>query len=157
MNSSMIFQSAISNTVRLAALLFLFTSPQQLNADFLHTCKEGTGEEVSAALKEGADPNAKDSDGVTALMFAAAYNPNPEVITALAKAGADLNATGPHGVSILMIAAKNNPTREVIVTLVKAGADPNVMDSNGDTALTYAAMGNPNPEVIMFRVTLQPG
>ena len=44
--------------------------------DFLRLCGEGTYDEVVAALRAGADVNAKNKYGVTALMLAAG-NENP--------------------------------------------------------------------------------
>ena len=47
---------------------------------------------ISTLLKAGADTNARIKDGMTALMEAAMYNQNPEVITTLLAAGADTKA-----------------------------------------------------------------
>ena len=66
------------------------------DADFIKLCRTGTAQQVEQAIKAGANVNAKDKD-VTALMFAAKNNPNPEVITVLVKAGANLNAKNIYG------------------------------------------------------------
>ncbi len=47
---------------------------------------------IATLLKAGADIEARDNDGRTALMWAAGHNPNSEVIMALLKAGANANA-----------------------------------------------------------------
>jgi ankyrin repeat protein len=44
---------------------------------------------ITELLKAGADINARDEEGRTALMIAAKYNKDPEVIAVLLKAGAD--------------------------------------------------------------------
>ena len=59
---------------------------------FLYICGWGTLEEVKAALNEGANPNAKDIECITALMKAANYNDDARIITALLEAGADIRA-----------------------------------------------------------------
>ena len=103
---------------------------------------------IATLLKAGADIEARDNDGMTALMYAAANNRNPEVITSLLKAGADVNAQSRYGVTALMYAA-NNKNPAVITTLLKAGADIEARDNDGRTALMWAARHNENPEVIM--------
>lgn len=57
--------------------------------DFLKLCKTGSAEDIKDAINAGADVNTKDTRNITALMYAARYNNDPEVITVLAKAGAD--------------------------------------------------------------------
>lgn len=48
----------------------------------------GSVEEIKVLIDAGADVNAKDKDGMTALMYAAKDNDNPEVIKAIIDAGA---------------------------------------------------------------------
>ncbi|MCX6088872.1 MAG: ankyrin repeat domain-containing protein, partial [Candidatus Atribacteria bacterium] len=54
-----------------------------------------------------ADVNARDKDGRTVLMWAAAYNQNPEVITTLIKAGADAKIVDNHGKKAIDYAEEN--------------------------------------------------
>ncbi len=110
----------------------------------------GTPQDVQAAISKGADVNARDSLGMTALMYAAQSNSDPEVIITLLQAGADMEAKGPLGRTALMIAAQSNQNSKVIAALLKAGADVNMRDTfGGMTALMYAATYNPNPLVTM--------
>jgi ankyrin repeat protein len=60
--------------------------------DFLELVKKGTPNQVQEAIEAGADLRAQDTDGWTALMWAAENNQNPEVIMTLLKAGADAKA-----------------------------------------------------------------
>ena len=59
---------------------------------FLSLCKSGTLEEVIAALNDGANPNAKDIECITALMHAANFNDDARILTVLLEAGADVRA-----------------------------------------------------------------
>ena len=93
---------------------------------------------ITTLLKAGADLKAQDKNGATALMYAAEYNQNPEVITTLLKAGADIKAQDKNGETPLMYAAALNQNPEVITTLLKAGADAKAKDSDGKTAFYYA-------------------
>ena len=103
--------------------------------------KNMTPRMIQDFIKLGADVNAKDKGGMTALMVAAALN-NPEVILALVRAGADMNAKNRYGMTALMLAAVRvtafNGNPEVIHTLLKAGADIFAKDNNGQTVLDYA-------------------
>ncbi|MBR1602034.1 MAG: ankyrin repeat domain-containing protein [Synergistaceae bacterium] len=116
--------------------------------DFIKLCKIGTAQQVAHAMENGANVNAKDNDGNTALIWAARNNENPEVIAALIKAGADINAKNKNGNTALIWAARNNEKPEVIATLIKAGANIDAKNKNGNTALIWAARNNKNPEVI---------
>ena len=58
-------------------------------------------------LEAGADPKAQNKDGMTALMYAAEHNANPEVITMLLKAGADGKAKDRKGKTAYDYAQKN--------------------------------------------------
>lgn len=104
-------------------------------------------EDVSSAVAHGADVNTKNEDGVTALMIAAFWSTNPDIIERLVKLDADVNARSEAGVTALMSAAMGNTNPDVIERLVKLGADVNARNKTG-TALMAAVMMNTNPDVI---------
>ncbi|MBR1604047.1 MAG: ankyrin repeat domain-containing protein, partial [Synergistaceae bacterium] len=54
-------------------------------------------EVIKLLIDAGADVNARNEDGKTALMAAARYNQNPEVIETLVDVGADVNARNEDG------------------------------------------------------------
>jgi ankyrin repeat protein len=108
-----------------------------------------TPQEAQVAISKGADVKSR-FGGMTPLMYAAAYNKDPEVITVLLKAGADIEARdSAHGGTALMWAATFNSNPEVITTLLKAGANVNAQDGYDYTPLMIAASHTKNPEVIM--------
>ncbi|GHV42882.1 hypothetical protein FACS1894187_25300 [Synergistales bacterium] len=114
---------------------------------FIELCKNGTPQQVEAAIKGGADVNARDDDSYTPLMYAV-DNPNPKVIALLLNAGADVNAEQEWGhwpLKVLTIAAMN-PNSEVIALLLKSNANINIKSVYNE-ALSYAAAYE-DPEVI---------
>jgi ankyrin repeat protein len=88
---------------------------------------------IATLLRAGANINAQQKDGGTALMAAALSNP-PEVIAMLLKAGANINAQDQDGGTPLIWAALFNQSSDVILMLLKAGADPKAKTSEGKTA-----------------------
>lgn len=115
---------------------------------FLEIVKTGYPQDVQAAINEGADLEARDMNGATALMWAVTNTENLEMITTLLKAGADVNARDKNGATVLMLAAVENQNPLVITALLQSGADLKTRGGNGATALIYAAKWNQNPEAI---------
>ena len=95
-------------------------------------------EEIKELLKKGADLEAKDKDGLTALMVAV-YNGRLEVVKYLAECGADLEAKDEEGYTALMTASEYGQL-EVVKYLVELGADLEAKDEDGQTALMWAAI-----------------
>jgi len=94
---------------------------------------------VKTLVAAGANVNAKDKSGATAL-FSASIDGNTEVVKALISAGADVNIKAKNEVTILMVASGWNGNREIVKALIDAGAEVNASDSRGQTALIYAAI-----------------
>ena len=81
--------------------------------------------------------NAKDDEGMTALMWVAASN-NPAALEALLKRKPDLNALSADGRSALMWAAAAE-AKETMKLLEAAGADKDLRDPAGRTAADWLA------------------
>lgn len=107
--------------------------------DFYNLLQAGTPEQVQKEIDDGADVNAQENTlGFTPLMWAAGFNPNPEMIAVLLKAGARINARAAGGMTPLMWAVARNRNPDVVTALLDAGADAKAKDGQGRTALDYA-------------------
>jgi ankyrin repeat protein len=132
---------------------------------------------VKILLEEGADVNAKDKYGRTALMIASEYGkrglerkyqtegPNlvgglnthyetAKVVKVLIENGADVNAQDDDGDTPLSNALYQRHM-EIIKELIKNGADVNIKVDNGRTPLHIASdwLGLQNPEIIEILIS----
>ena len=94
---------------------------------------------LRALIGAGADVNAFDNHGRTALMRASGYGGDVERVRALIRAGADVNAANDYGWTALMEASGDGGDVERVRALIRAGADVNAVDDDGETALMEAS------------------
>tara|TARA_Y100001970_G_scaffold268653_1_gene360190 strand:- start:1499 stop:2251 length:753 start_codon:yes stop_codon:yes gene_type:complete len=101
--------------------------------------RNGDLDKVKNALSNGADVNAKNSNGTTALIRASAYGRKEIVSYLLEQPDIDMNATDtPVGWTALLYGILNNRP-DIVEILLKKGVDVNVKDSEGYTALITAS------------------
>jgi ankyrin repeat protein len=125
----------------LVALIGSFLLPPVLMAEenipyLLTVSAKGDLATVRAMLNGGTNPNVRDADGVTALMYAARKDQS-EVVKALIENGADVNAKDNGGWTALMLASRKNHLKTAEV-LLKNAADPTLRDVSGWSALGMA-------------------
>jgi ankyrin repeat protein len=94
-------------------------------------------EALSALLKQGANVDAPDGDGATALHWAS-YRDDLESADLLIRAGANVNATNDLGATPLWTASQNG-SEAMVKRLLAAGANPNHALLAGETPLMVAA------------------
>lgn len=82
-------------------------------------------------LDHGADPNAKNDEGITPLHLAA----YPEMVELLVRRGADINIRSNDECTPLFVQASEAEGYEVMETLLKLGADPKPKNKWGQSAL----------------------
>jgi ankyrin repeat protein len=92
-------------------------------------------------LRKGADVNAPQPDGSTAIFWAAHWD-DIETVELLIAAGANVSAANAYGVTPAWLACMNR-NASIVAALLKAGANPNAALVTGETVLMRcAATGN---------------
>lgn len=143
---------------------------KDINSDLFLAATEGRIVTVETILDKGAEVNAKNSKGRTALMLAA-LNSHKDTVEILLNKGADVNIKNNEGMTALMYAAKkglspvptvqtlldkmmkkgnlpalkptvSNEYKDIVVILLNKGADVNAKNNNGWTALMFAEFEN---------------
>ena len=106
-------------------------------AALAYAAKRADWTAVRTLLQEGAEVDAREGDGSTALLWAS-YHDNRELAARLIRGGAEIDAANDLGVTPLWAACENgNPAMAEI--LLEAGADPNRALPFGETLLMTAA------------------
>ncbi len=103
---------------------------------FLDCTMEGDTTTIKLFLEAGMNPNAKDSTGTTALMWAA-FKGYTGAVQILLDKGAQVNLKNQAGMAALMWAAMNGQT-DTLQPLLAKGAMVDAKDNHGVTALMKA-------------------
>ena len=118
----------------LSALLIAAPSDSPVADAAMHDKRD----EVRTLLKQGADVNAAQGDGLTALHWAALKG-DVELAQMLVYAGANLKATTRLDAFTPLLMAAKDGDAAMVEALVTAGADTNAATTNGTTPLMFAS------------------
>jgi len=136
-NKTRVFLFAIALIFALCSAVPISAGAAPLSNDgFIALCQSGTRSEVERAIRAGANVNAANENGWTALHFAALYNDDPEVVKLLLENGANIDARDEYGDTPLMNAVISQFPRHILL-LLNHGADPNVVNNAGETASDF--------------------
>jgi ankyrin repeat protein len=103
----------------------------------------GTGD-AKLLVIAGADPNARQANGMTALM-SAVFNGQAETARLLIERGADVNASAKGFTALRLAVEKNSP--DMVKLLLANGARPDLRPESGASALDKARDGG-NRQII---------
>ena len=108
-----------------------------LNEQFISSAEAGDTEQVLQLLQDGADINATDVQGRTAVL-AATYQNKVETVKALIQEGANINIQDNHFDNVILNSGANGNLK-IVRLAIKAGADMTITNRFGGTALIPAA------------------
>src|SRR5262249_1159438 len=108
------------------------------SSSVVEAAMSGNRDAVRSLLKEGADVNTAQADGMPALPWAAQKS-DVELAQLLLYASANVRATPRIGGYTPLLIASRNGDAAMIRTLIDGGADANNLTTNGTTALMLAS------------------
>ncbi len=114
----------------------------------------GDDEMLRRLLGKGADPNARNSAGATALMWAVTDLPKTQ---RLIEAGADVNAHSDDGLTPLLIAASQYGSSAIVKLLLDRGADPSIKVSSATGEMTPLSQAAYAGDADMIQLLLERG
>jgi ankyrin repeat protein len=117
----------------------------------MYAAEIGSLDAMRLLIDLGADVNAQNAFGSTALMWSVS---DPAKVRLLLDHGAQVNTAAKSGRTALIIAAFTNPSAEVVRLLLAKGAKADVMDQRHVTPLNAATFGNDTATV---RLLLEAG
>jgi ankyrin repeat protein len=135
---------------RMTALLsaaILFVQPPTMDAPVADAAMRGERDEVRRLLGEGADVNAAQGDGMTALHWAAA-NGDIELARILLPARPALEATTRIGSYTPLHLASRAGHAALVGALLRAGANPNPLTTTGGVSALHLAAASGSDETI---------
>ena len=131
---------ACKGLLLLTLLVPLLLMPTGLHSqDLIGAIRRGDTAAVQVLIEAGADVNAEDNYGQTALIVATALG-HTDAVRALIEAGADVNARSKQGATALMV-AQGAGQNEVVGILKKAGAKESTQASAHELWETYNNAG----------------
>ncbi len=130
----------VASAFRRIVLAWIVLSPigLQASSDVADAAKARDAAAVKALLKNGADVNGAQGDGMTALHWAAS-NGDAALTQMLLSAGANIRATTRLGGITPLLMASQAGHAQVVATLLAAGGEANSATATGATALMLAA------------------
>ena len=105
----------------------------------MYSATVGSTGAMRMLIDHGADVNARNAFGSTALMWSAT---DLEKIRLLVEHGTDVNVASKAGRTALLVAARSNSSAEIVRYLIAHGANVEATDSTHGNALFAATLGN---------------
>ncbi|MBQ7155576.1 MAG: ankyrin repeat domain-containing protein [Synergistaceae bacterium] len=114
------------------------------NESFFELCRNGSADEILAAIRAGADVNARTPDGYMPLGIAAMFNRDIESVRVLLDAGGHLNIEGKGYIEMMNIILNSKLSENAIMLLIQRGMLANTKAHDGTTILMLSAVRGTN-------------
>jgi ankyrin repeat protein len=122
------------------------------NPPFIDAAQKGYRNKIKLFLKNGADINMQNKQGLTALMYAC-LNRYLMVVYDLVEAGADVNLQDNFSETALMVSS----TKKIINKLLEGGADVNIVDKKGNNVVMRDILRGMATPLDTFKLYLENG
>jgi ankyrin repeat protein len=113
---------------------------RHLNEQLIDAACKGKTVTIKKLIAAGADPNYRNAQINTPLMWAVTHR-HLDAAQVLLESGADVNGQDVMGGTALIVAASNGDL-PMLEMLLRVGADAHVTDYDGNTALVWATHNN---------------
>ena len=127
----------IQHLIPVGLAVLLMGAAAAENASLIEAARAGDRAAVKTLVQKGANVNAAEGDGTTALHWAS-YRDDVEAADVLIKGGAKVNAANDLGVTPLWTASLNGSSA-MVRRLLQAGANPNLALLAGETPVMVAS------------------
>jgi len=142
-----VFSGGVLGVVGALCLTAILSAAQA--STVIEAARSGDKEAVRALLKQGADVNAAEGDGTTALHWAARAG-DAELVQMLLYAGANVKATTRLGAYTPLMMAAQAGHSAVVAALLTGGSDVKATSTTGTTPLMFAAQSGDPRTVTML-------
>jgi ankyrin repeat protein len=139
----------IGGALVLALALGTLLGAQEARSSVTAAARAGDREAVRALLKQGADVNAAEGDGTTALHWAARAG-DAELVQMLVYAGANVKASTRLGAYTPLMMAAQAGHAAAVAALIAGGSDVKATSTTGTTPLMFAAESGDTRTVTML-------
>jgi len=142
-----VFSGGVLGVVGALCLTAILSAAQA--STVIEAARSGDKEAVRALLKQGADVNAAEGDGTTALHWAARAG-DAELVQMLLYAGTNVKATTRLGAYTPLMMAAQAGHSAVVAALLTGGSDVKATSTTGTTPLMFAAQSGDPRTVTML-------
>lgn len=136
---SVVLRRTFKGSSRKKSIAAAFGKSSSDGATLFDAVEEGDTKRLRRLIRQGADLEAQNGDGETALFLAASVG-DYDAIRILIESGAEVDARSKFSSATALMAAAQNGDRDALRLLIRSGADVNARKRDETSALMMSAM-----------------